>query len=497
METWNKLCEKVNSDRKGNLSERTFEKETIKYFLSGLGWSEWENNLIEQYQIDAAHTKLYADFALFQKGEIKYPELIIELKKPTHKPSRKQKAEDVRQIETYMKQKDCCFGLYFGEKMELYFIDSTLEKRIPKLILSVPFEKNNEDGQTLIGLLRNNNGHEFSFRQLLEFCQEQIVLNNAASYWCSEEGKSQIYEYILTYSKLSKELKDRLYSNLQIDIRKKDSACISNKQKTETSNLPIENISPFQTKETSSYIFNLRVPQRGVDATMHYFPNEKKYVIKAGSKVSKESKDSCSDNALQKRKEILSNILAAREEDSAYILLKDVEIVADTPNLSAQICTGRSTNARTEWKDENGRAFGISFPKKIVDKKEKISSPPKTEIQGKGAYSLDGITFPALRRFVLEVVKRYIKEHPSETFEQILEVFPPLSENNRTLITEQEWEMKNEDAKERYFHKKDDRLHDSFGKAFLVSNQWTSKDVAAKIIPLAIERFGWVIHTKG
>lgn len=497
METWNKLCEKVQSDRKTNTSERAFEKDTVKYFLSGLGWSEWEDNLIEQYPIKAANTTLYADFALFKKGDRTFPEIIIELKKPNHKPSRKQKEEEVRQIGTYMKQKDCCFGLYFGEKMELYFIDSSQTIRTPKLILSVAFEKNNEDGQCLIGLLRNSN-HTFSNQRLLQFCQEQIAINNALVYWCSEEGKEKLYEFIITETRLNSELKNRIRSKLRLNIQR-DEVTSANRiieQKKASTRTNPDNPVSIPTADMPSFIFHLKVPKKGVEATMCYIPQENKYIIKKGSKISKETKESCNDNVIQKREEILHDISAAKVQADCYILLTDIVIISGTPNLSAQFCTGRSTNARKSWKDENGIEFGAKFS--TAHKKENVSYR-RVEIdtqKRQGNYSLDGMSYPSLRRFVLDVVRKYVTEHPSDSYETILAKFPIRTNNNRTLITQKEWEDKNGNAQNRYFHSPEDILRDSFGKAFLVSNQWTQEDIISKILPLIKDQLDWDVYTK-
>ena len=131
MKIWNRLCDKVN--KRINVSEGRFEKEIVLEFLGALNWSEYYDNLEEQYQIDVHGDKWIPDFALFAEGR-EEPDIIVELKKPTHK----QRSKDRRQITTYMKLVDCRFGLYFGEKLELFYLDYEPEKRI-SISLSASF----------------------------------------------------------------------------------------------------------------------------------------------------------------------------------------------------------------------------------------------------------------------------------------------------------------------------------------------------------------------
>ena len=106
-------------------------------------------------------------------------------------------------------------------------------------------------------------------------------------------------------------------------------------------------------------MFRLRETKKGTDAHMFYYPKEQMYVIKANSKVfANETKD-CSPDALALREKVFSDNTWSRNDGNVYTLLRDVVIKPKSglPNVPANFCTGRSTNARTAWIDEQGRTY--------------------------------------------------------------------------------------------------------------------------------------------
>lgn len=357
MKIWNRLCEKVN--KKLNVSEGRFEKEIVVEFLGALNWSEYYDNLKEQYQIDVHGDKWIPDFALFVEGKDE-PDIIVELKKPSHK----QRSKDRRQITTYMKLVDCRFGLYFGEKLELFYLDYEPEKRISKSVLSVDFVKNDKNGKRLIDLLKYDS---YDRNKLREFCENQLKLEEVCRYWCSDEGREKLYSYIAKESHLPSSLYDNLRLSLEIVISQnlkiveEDTASITDVITSCSDEGPKGN-------DIKDYVtFRLKETKKGTDALMFFYPKENKYVIKANSKISASETKDCSPEALVLRNKICSNIDSAKRNDAVYTLLRDVTIFSKTgtPNVAANFCTGRSTNARTAWVDENGRPYGEVFPKSL------------------------------------------------------------------------------------------------------------------------------------
>lgn len=363
MKIWNRLCEKVN--KKQNVSEGRFEKEIALEFLGALNWSEYYENLREQYQLDIHGAKWIPDFALFVEGKDE-PDIIVELKKPSHKQSSK----DVRQITTYMKLVDCRFGLYFGERLELFYLDYEPEKRVSKSVLSVDFVKNDKNGKRLIDLLKFDS---YDRNKLREFCENQLKLEDICKFWCSDEGRDKLYSYILKESSLPNSLSDSLRLSLKLAVTKKLDII------EEDTTSPADEITGCADERSSEtdykdYVtFRLRETKKGTDALMFFYPKEGKYVIKANSKVSANETKDCSPEASALRKKYFDDRTLSRSDGNVFTILRDVIIVSKTgtPNVAGHFCTGRSTNARTAWVDEKGHSYGEVFPKIQDDKTSK------------------------------------------------------------------------------------------------------------------------------
>lgn len=359
MKIWNRLCEKVN--KKIDVSEGRFEKEIVLEFLSALNWSEYYDNLKEQYLIDVHGDKWIPDFALFVEGK-EEPDIIVELKKPTHK----QRSKDRRQITTYMKLVDCRFGLYFGEKLELFYLDYEPEKRVSKSVLSVDFVKNDKNGKKLIDLLKYDS---YDRNKLRSFCENQIKLDDVCKYWCSSEGVDDLYSYILKQSHLQASMVDSLRSSLDISVCQKIE--ITEDESSNDSNNGCPEQPGMDESQAQFILFRIKETKKGTDARMCYYPKEQKYVIKANSKISSNETKDCSPEALDLRHNVFEDTSWSRAEDKVYVLLRDVTITPKSglPNVPANFCTGRSTNARTAWVDEQGRTYGELFPKDGTPKK--------------------------------------------------------------------------------------------------------------------------------
>ena len=206
MKVWNYLCDEIAKDKSNNLKEDAFENRISMFFQSALYWSSINDELREQYPIEFAHTKGRADIVLLDNNHV---EIIIELKKPNHV----QDADNIRQLTDYMKIKRCPFGIYLGDKLELYFDepDNSLE---PKLISSINFTKDNIYGKELLNLIQRIN---YSADKLKEYCQKQLALQQAMNFWTSPNGKKEILDYIIKHSNLQESYIESLTK--MIDIR--------------------------------------------------------------------------------------------------------------------------------------------------------------------------------------------------------------------------------------------------------------------------------------
>ena len=110
MEKWNEICSDFIECQENNISERVFQ-DTVCWTLRSLGWLK--NEIKQQPKVDlGAAQRVFPDIVL----EIdSIPQIIIELKKPTHNF----RERDSVQLTTYMKQLICSIGLYIGENIQI------------------------------------------------------------------------------------------------------------------------------------------------------------------------------------------------------------------------------------------------------------------------------------------------------------------------------------------------------------------------------------------
>lgn len=227
MKIWNCLCDEINKDKKDNLKEIPFQERISLFFQSTLYWSSFTDELRQQYKIEFAHTKGFADIVLLKNGQL---EIIIELKKPNHT----QDADNIRQLTDYMKITRCKMGIYLGEKMELYLNESN--EHDPMLAISLEFTKDNEAGKELLEHLKNQ---DYSSEKLISYCKKQLKLQHAVSHWLSLPGKEELVNYMMEKSGLTESDKKSFENLISIEItnvtvkKKKKSTAKVNKDAAE------------------------------------------------------------------------------------------------------------------------------------------------------------------------------------------------------------------------------------------------------------------------
>ena len=204
---WNTFCEDISKNK--GVKEMTFEKEIVKSFLQALGWSRYDGNLEEQYGLYSR--KWIPDFVFYLNNDKNAKEIILELKKPDHK----QRKVDIEQIEAYMKLTDCRFGLYFGEKLEVFYLEERDGKRSAASVTTIDWTIDNEAGANLIELLDFKN---YNREQLEQFCSDHLYLNSFLNLWRTQRGQKHLYEGIMEYFMLPKEMLSSLQSRLKFTI---------------------------------------------------------------------------------------------------------------------------------------------------------------------------------------------------------------------------------------------------------------------------------------
>ena len=204
---WNTFCEDISKNK--GVKEMTFEKEIVKSFLQALGWSRYDGNLEEQYGLYSR--KWIPDFVFYLNNDKNAKEIILELKKPDHK----QRKVDIEQIEAYMKLTDCRFGLYFGEKLEVFYLVEKDGKRSAASVTTIDWTIDNEAGVNLIELLYFKN---YDRKKLEQFCFDHVYLNTFLRLCKSQLGQQQLYDCIMERFILPESMAGSLRSRLKFTI---------------------------------------------------------------------------------------------------------------------------------------------------------------------------------------------------------------------------------------------------------------------------------------
>ena len=204
---WNTFCEDISKNK--GVKEMIFEKEIVKSFLQALGWSRYDGNLEEQYGLYSR--KWIPDFVFYLNNDKNAKEIILELKKPDHK----QRKVDIEQIEAYMKLTDCRFGLYFGEKLEVFYWLEKDGKRSAASVTTIDWTIDNEAGANLIELLDFKN---YDRKKLEQFCLDNIYLNTFLRHCKHQGGQQQLYDCIMERFILPESMAGSLRSRLKFTI---------------------------------------------------------------------------------------------------------------------------------------------------------------------------------------------------------------------------------------------------------------------------------------
>ena len=204
---WNTFCEEISKNK--GVKEMTFEKEIVKGFLQALGWSRYDGNLEEQYGLYSR--KWIPDFVFYLNNDKNAKEIILELKKPDHK----QRKVDIEQIEAYMKLTDCRFGLYFGEKLEVFYLEERDGKRSAASVTTIDWTIDNEAGANLIELLDFKN---YNREKLEQFCLDNVYLNTFLRHCKHQGGRQQLYDCIMEHFVLPESMVGSLRSRLKFTV---------------------------------------------------------------------------------------------------------------------------------------------------------------------------------------------------------------------------------------------------------------------------------------
>ena len=208
IEIWNTFCEDISKNK--SVKEMVFEKNIVKSFLQELGWSHYKRNLKEQLGLYKG--KWRPDFVFYLNNDETNKEIILELKKPEHK----QRKADIEQIEAYMKLTDCRFGLYFGEKLEVFYLMDVQGKRSAVSVTNIDWTSDNLAGSSLIKLL---SFQTYDRQKLENYCRENIEANDKIEFWKTAEGQEELYDAVVKHCHLSEAMVNNLRHILKFQIQ--------------------------------------------------------------------------------------------------------------------------------------------------------------------------------------------------------------------------------------------------------------------------------------
>lgn len=358
-ENWLEICDVLSYCITNGVMESTYQRE-IENCFKILGWRKTNNTLQSQVTIPIGSNNFIRPDIVLQKenenGNI-VPIIAVEIKRPDNIKSERQEL----QLFSYMRQLRLNFGLYIGEKIQLYYdAQDNKENPIANPVLVMTINIKDTD----------NNGDVFCELFTYEQCSSEKIEN-----YCKESLKRK-QEYA--------RLKERMSDFMQ--------------------------------------------------------------------------------DAKENVKELIKNMLLLEgftEERIDKELTKiDIQVNIKTSEIKNQ--------------------QAIQYPPVSVTK-EHISENNSSQTRDTTRFSFDGgIKYYNKRKFVLEIIKDYIKKHPGITFNELEKVFyPEIHSKSRGVIKRytdvQQMIKKSEDIKKRYFLDAGDIITLLDGIQIVVNNQWGTR----------------------
>ena len=122
------------------------------------------------------------------------------------------------------------------------------------------------------------------------------------------------------------------------------------------------------------------------------------------------------------------------------------------------------------------------------------TTKPKQE-HDKTQYSINGSAFLGKRRFVHQLVKLFVKQHPAATFAELENVFPPALQGSYGVIRTVDYIREKGVEEYRYLMKTNEVLRSADDVTFAVCSQWGIGNTP-RVVELA-KKLGYIITTTG
>ena len=143
---------------------------------------------------------------------------------------------------------------------------------------------------------------------------------------------------------------------------------------------------------------------------------------------------------------------------------------------------------------KNGQQPVVVTPVPASQKQGPVTTKAKQE-HDKTQYSINGSAFLGKRRFVHQLVKLYVEQHPTATFAELESVFPPTLQGSYGVIRTVEYIREKGVEEYRYLMKANEVLRSADGVTFAVCSQWGIGNTP-RVVELA-KKLGYNVTTTG
>ena len=112
--------------------------------------------------------------------------------------------------------------------------------------------------------------------------------------------------------------------------------------------------------------FYLKMPKKGIDAVVMYYPDTQTFILKKGSMIAKNVGPSGSPAANKFREMLMQDSSLWKDNGDTIIMLSNQDITSakHKPSGPADVITGTSMQGTTCFVDKNGKSFGDRYPNK-------------------------------------------------------------------------------------------------------------------------------------
>ena len=153
-----------------------------------------------------------------------------------------------------------------------------------------------------------------------------------------------------------------------------------------------------------------------------------------------------------------------------------------------------SLNFTATPKDGQQPVVASTTPQPAIQKKDTNAAKPKQE-HDKTQYSINGGAFLGKRRFVHQLVKLYVEQHPSATFAELEQVFKPELQGSYGMIRTVSYIHEKGVEEYRYLMKANEVFRSADGVTYAVCSQWGIGNTP-RVVELA-KTLGYSITTSG